>query len=112
MEADFGGGFFWRRILEADLILESDFGGGFFWRRILGADSILEADFGGGLFLEADLVRLGADFFSSWKQNLLFCVVIVQEREVYISLFNQGACICAMSSSTIPTEFLNANAVV
>ena len=49
-EADFGGGFwrrfFWRRILEADLILEADFGGGFF----LEADSGGGFDFGGGFW--------------------------------------------------------------
>jgi hypothetical protein len=63
------------------------------WRQISEADFNMEADPGGGFQYGGRFLLDGGRFL----QNLLFCIVVLQQEKVYISIFNQGACICARS---------------
>jgi hypothetical protein len=54
-----------------------------------GGFSNTETDIRGGFNMDVvGLIFMGADCFSSLKQNLLFCAIVVQEGEVCISIFN------------------------
>jgi hypothetical protein len=79
-------------------------------RWITGVDFSIEIDICDRFNTEASLVFMMVDYFSSQKQTLLFCVVNVQQGELYISLFNLGVCMRAMSFNHLPMEYFKANA--